>query len=224
MRRLSFSACIVWVVARVVPCLIGLDQEEEFGYVLSLQAHTLSGSLLIAHTHTHTQTALCPVQEAETMPLEMWPPPDPVHTFPSTLNHGKQSGEIRSVCSNISWNMAPLISKRPRRRWERRRWELKIEALFWEVYRGGGGPQGAFLSFKRIKKKGNQAVFERTVWTWPWVAGRMRARCASPWGKDADPPLQRCSVSHLLQTRTCSPAFISVSPSNSYISLIYSFY
>lgn len=82
MRRLSFSACIVWVVARVVPCLIGLDQEEEFGYVLSLQAHTLSGSLLIAHTHTHTQTALCPVQEAETMPLEMWPPPDPVHPQP----------------------------------------------------------------------------------------------------------------------------------------------
>ena len=50
------------------------------------------------------------------------------------------------------------------------------------------------------------------VTTWA-AAGRMRARCASPWGKDADPPLQRCSCvtpatsTHMLFLPLFPPSF-----------------
>ncbi len=68
------------------------------------------------------------------------------------------------------------------------------------AYLGGVRREEAFLSScGRIKKKGERSDFEADCLdcpaATPWAAGRMRARCASRWGKDAaaDPPLQRCS-------------------------------
>ena len=110
---------------------IGPAQEEEFSLVLRLENHTPTGSFLL-HTHTDTP-ALCPVEEAGTMPLERWPPPDPDTHGPPWL---WRTNEL----DHTSSKMAPLISKRARRRrrWERRRRrELKIDALSWE---GGGQP------------------------------------------------------------------------------------
>lgn len=100
------------------------------------------------------------------------------------------------------------------RRKRRPRWKPKIESA---LLRGAGreGDRDALPS-KRIKgkeKKRNWAIFKRAVSgqppvpPWAAAAGRMRARCASPWGKDADASPEMLSCYTCLGPCTCYSCF-----------------
>lgn len=182
---------------------IGPAQEEEFSFVLRLENHTPTGSLLL-HTHTHTR------------PLPGWGGWDdasgevttagiPRHMVPRTM----ENKWIRSHL--IKYGSIDFQAS------EEEEVRAAVGAQDRSAFLGGRGPAQAALSclVRGSRKKGNRAIFKRTAWTtgrwqhewrragWELGARRPEVRMQTLLSKDA-------LVSHLLQARTCYSCLYSL--------------